>query len=1198
MTTTCPKDEIFAALLDGALSQEEQDGLHRHLDGCPACAALVVELGHLQAPAQAEVWAERYLLEDVVGAGAMGVVHQAWDKVLERRVAIKRLHTPERLDWEDHQAARFLREARLLARVVHPHVLPIYDVGVWRGRPFMAMHLVEGGSLRQWLGQQARPWRQTLDLFFKAGAALEAAHQQGIVHRDIKPGNILVDGRRQVWVADFGLARALAMAQEEPAPQGQSPAAHPRLTQTGAVMGTPAYMAPEQHLGLEADARADQFSFAAALFEALYGELPFEGDTHARLAQEVCAGQLKPPPHAGVPRALYDALARALKPQAHERYPDMAALLEALRQAARPQPAAWMPPREARGRFLFLGRRRELEQLQALAVPGALVCVTGLGGVGKSTLARALVHSLEDRLQGVLRCSLHETAGVERLVLVMAQAMGLPLLQRDPAQQLGRALSSLEDVLCVIDGGEYLEQEAREVLERWRRGSAGVRFVITSRQPLGLAEEIRLPLEPWLPPGLAATPQELLAHPAVELFCALARIEPERLEPQELGEVAALVRALDGLPLALELAAARARVLSPAQMLQRLERRLDWLRDPRRADPRHSALRAVLEESWEALEPWARQALVQATVFQGPFTLEDAEAVLRPGEEDWLVLDAVDSLEAHQLLRTRRMHGRAWLEMLDSVRLFAAGRLEPQERQRSLERHARHMADVCDMELLRRAWSHEALPLLERLDLAREDLRQALRVSLEGQRPEWTAPLLLGLSEVWMLRGPFLQGAQLAQEALESSALSVEQSALLYESTARLWVYATDLDRGQVCLDRLRELLPRLGDQRPAVEARLLAFEGYRDMLHGRYQEAMERLEQAREVLEQVPRPPEELLSSVEGRMGQAWLRLGDKAQGRACLGRALEWARRCGDWRQEFVWLFYHGIADFLDGHLEEARAWFEQARALPLARRDLRLWAQLVEIAATVDKALGRWPQALEGFAEAIDLSGACGRVACVSVSNRAHLYQELGRYAEARRGYQEAHRQAMESGQRANANNSLMLLGTLERELGNLESAEGLLRQTLQVAREGSHTVQVLESLGELGLCQADRGELEAGIAELRRALAQAREIGDRRLEGKWCGELAALLHRAEGGVEEAEALFARSELLLGEMGHRSLWMRTLCLRGLARAQGGDAAGSRAVLRRAQPLAEVLHITGASWLGQALQRLRREALSAPAP
>lgn len=271
----------------------------------------------------------RYTLVDRLGEGGMGVVWQAEDPELERRVAIKRLH-PDRSGTGSSAtdgSARLLREAQAMARLSHPNVLPVFDFGESRGDVFLAMELVEGQTLGKWLRAE-RSWREVVRMFAGAGRGLAAAHAAGVVHRDFKPANVLVGADGRPRVVDFGLARAAGVAAR--AGGGAVGSFDSALTQHGDVMGTPLYMAPEQLRGDETDARSDQYGFCASLWEGLYGAPPTRADDFDQLRERVEAGEIDPVEARGVPARLERILRRGLSTDAGERYPSMAALLDEL----------------------------------------------------------------------------------------------------------------------------------------------------------------------------------------------------------------------------------------------------------------------------------------------------------------------------------------------------------------------------------------------------------------------------------------------------------------------------------------------------------------------------------------------------------------------------------------------------------------------------------------------------------------------------------------------------------------------------------------------------------------------------------------------------------------------------------------------------------------------------------------------------
>ena len=298
----------------------------------------------------------RFVVVGELGKGGMGVVYAAHDRELDRQVALKvmRVASVEEVD-----RVRMLREGQAMARITHPNVITVFEVGSDDGVVFLAQELLDGGTLGEWLEAKPRPQDAILDKFAAAGRGLAAAHAVGLVHRDFKPDNVLLGRDGRVRVADFGLAREVGgvdAALLETAPGGGPPpdAPHPdsgalakNLTRTGVVMGTPMYMAPEQHEGRPADARSDQFAFCVALYEALYGDWPFDGKTAIALADNVINGKRKPPPASvKVPAHVKKLLARGLATNAADRYPSMEALLAELTAP---------PPRSGRTVLLALG---------------------------------------------------------------------------------------------------------------------------------------------------------------------------------------------------------------------------------------------------------------------------------------------------------------------------------------------------------------------------------------------------------------------------------------------------------------------------------------------------------------------------------------------------------------------------------------------------------------------------------------------------------------------------------------------------------------------------------------------------------------------------------------------------------------------------------------------------------------------------
>jgi eukaryotic-like serine/threonine-protein kinase len=276
----------------------------------------------------------RYVILERVGQGGMGVVYAAYDPRLDRRVALKFLHS-HGVDVDGVREKRLLREAQAMARLSHPNVAVVYEVRSFQNHVFLAMEFVDGMDLRRWLGEKERPFAEIMDIFRSVGRGLAAAHAAGIVHRDFKPENVLLDAHDRPRVTDFGLSRAIQgpadedVGDEAIATALPSPGRLSQLTREGGVIGTPSYMSPEQHLGSAVDARTDQFAFCVALHEALYLEHPFR-DGAGQPIDDPAAARPGGPAQSSVPRWCRQAILRGLSRAPEDRFPSMDALLAAL----------------------------------------------------------------------------------------------------------------------------------------------------------------------------------------------------------------------------------------------------------------------------------------------------------------------------------------------------------------------------------------------------------------------------------------------------------------------------------------------------------------------------------------------------------------------------------------------------------------------------------------------------------------------------------------------------------------------------------------------------------------------------------------------------------------------------------------------------------------------------------------------------
>ena len=413
-TVECLDDNAASEFVSGALAQSALSRVETHLAGCRDCRALVAALAGDEADSNAlthrhEKISEdsqvakrpvlsigdrvgRYLVLSSLGAGGMGVVFAAYDPQLDRKVALKLLRANLGANAQEART-RLKREAQAIAQLSHPNVVGVYDVGTTNdGDVYIAMEFVEGDTLTTWLKRWPRTWREILEVFHQAARGLAAAHSVGLLHRDFKPDNVLVGGDGRVRVTDFGLARSVFLDDSARGATTQNPGARTSqqtpaagsplqvdLTATGTVLGTPRYMPPEQLTGPSIDARADQFSFCVALYEALYGTHPLPGATSVSMLEHD-ERALPPPEGTKVPSAIGRAVMRGLEKERSKRFPTLAALMHELTP----------PPQRSPVRFI------------ALAAVGALAVTVATAAVMTRRENKLVVEPLENNAVKVL----------------------------------------------------------------------------------------------------------------------------------------------------------------------------------------------------------------------------------------------------------------------------------------------------------------------------------------------------------------------------------------------------------------------------------------------------------------------------------------------------------------------------------------------------------------------------------------------------------------------------------------------------------------------------------------------------------------------------------------------------------------------------------------------------------------------------
>jgi predicted ATPase/serine/threonine protein kinase len=702
-----------------------------------------------------------YEIERRVGRGGMGEVYLAHDPRLGRKVALKLL----RPDLTGHPdiSRRFEQEARAASALNHPNIVTIYEIGDVGNRRFLAMEFVDGQPLTAFVG---RPLR--MDWVARTGGqlaqALAAAHAAGIAHRDIKPENALVRSDGYVKLLDFGLAR-LVPATSAPAGRRSSD------TADNVILGTPRYMSPEQARGETAGAASDVFSLGVVLYELATGTHPFEAEStlaqlHAIIAHDTPSPAQRLPQ---VPPRFERLLQRMLSKQL-ERRPSSAEVeveLKAIAADLDPSLRAFgtMPDRPRPGlppqRTPLVGRTSEIAivtaRLRQLDV--RLLTLTGPGGTGKTRLAVQVASEIAAELDGgVAFVNLAPLADPSLVASAIASALGLRETgERSLTSAIVEHLRNLGRMLLFIDNFEQVSAAGalvRELLD----ACPALTVLVTSRVVLRIYGEHEFPVPPLPLPatGAGASPAALLQSPSIALFVQRAAAgRPDfRLTERNAEAVVDICRRLDGLPLAIELAAARVKILPPAELRARIEHRLELLTGGARDLPeRQQTLRRAIKWSYDLLTPAEQRLFRRLSVFAGGATLEAIEAVCNTAEDLGVpVLEGVTSLVESSLLVQRADDAEPRFTMLETFREYGRDALRESGEAAATERaHAAYMMVLAEEETFemhpaqRDAW-------LVNCDAERDNFRAAIDHLVTTHQAEWALRLAGALFRFWEQR--------------------------------------------------------------------------------------------------------------------------------------------------------------------------------------------------------------------------------------------------------------------------------------------------------------------------------------------------------------------------------------------------------------------------------------------------------------
>lgn len=722
-----------------------------------------------------------YRISGLIGTGGMGTVYRAEDERLDRPVAIKVLREWGGSAYEGRR--RLLREARATSSLNHPNVVTIHSLEEAGDELVIVMEYVEGRDLGEVLADGPLSLERALDVGKQAAQGLSAAHAAGLVHRDIKPSNILVTPEGRVKVVDFGLAKALADVSEATGAATQDTAAG-----SSGITGTVGYMCPEQVLGEPVDACSDLFSLGCVLYEATTGRKPFGGSTVYAVMKAIVEEAPAAPSEleSDLPGSFDAVVCRLLAKQPDERYASAAALLADLEALASPGRGPVAAPSAADFHVdnlpaqptPLVGRRRLSAQVEELlgGEGPRLITLTGSAGTGKTRLAVGVAGNLRDRFpNGICFVDLSPVRDAELVPATLCQALGLQETRgRSLPEGLEDSLAAAE-MLLLLDNFEQVVGAA-PMVSRLLAACPGIRVLVTSREVLRVRGERVVRVPPLSLPAAASpsglSPDELVERSsAVALFVERAReIKPEfRLTEASAGDVVRICRRLDGLPLAIELAAARMRMLPPAGILARLHDQFELLTGGARDLPdRQRTLRHAIDWSYELLGPEERTLLQRLSVFVGGCNLESAEAVCDPdGESPASVLDGLESLLEKSFLFQVEADGGPRFDLLKTIREYGLEKLvDSGDEERIRQRHARY-----HLELAEDAGSGldgpEQEERLARLDLDHDNLRAALQWLIDRREAEPALRLGGALWRFWERRAHLREGRRWLERLLE-----------------------------------------------------------------------------------------------------------------------------------------------------------------------------------------------------------------------------------------------------------------------------------------------------------------------------------------------------------------------------------------------------------------------------------------------
>jgi predicted ATPase/class 3 adenylate cyclase len=778
----------------------------------------------------------------------------------------------------------------------------------------------------------------------------------------------------------------------------------------------------------------------------------------------------------------------------------------------------WRPVRKVRHnlapeRDAFIGRAAELGQLAGRLDAGQrLVTVLGPGGTGKTRLVRRYALAwLGEWPGGVYFCDLSEARSLDGIHVAVALALGVPLGKGDAGVQLGHAIAARGRCLVILDNFEQVQPHAEVTVGRWLDRAPQARFVVTSRERLRVAGEEVATLEPME-----------VAGEAIQLFEARARLQQPgfAVDPSNRAVVAEIVRLLDGLPLAVELAAARVRVLSLAQIVSRMHDRFALLAGARGAAARQATLRAAIDWSFDLLAPWEQAALAQCSVFDGGFTLEAAEAVVALGAwaEAPPVLDVVAALVDKSLLRTWRPESANRLDidepffgMYLSIHEYAAGKLLALGKTASADvelRHGAYFARFGSEEALDRLLVHGGIARRQTLALELDNLIAACRRAIARRQPELAAASFLAAWSVLEAQGPYGMAAELGRQVAELDGIDARRRVEVQLAVAAALRAGGEIGPADALLAQALALA-RTSHERSAeaMALRELAVACHRQ---GRTLEAQHHFATARALYETLGNRAR--LAGVIANVANLQMEHGQMEQAQGSYLAALALHREVGNRAAEGIALGNLAALRYELGDIDAAHAAYDAALRIHREAGSLVQEAITLYNLGILFSQRGDYRQAAAHYGAALDIYRETGtrRGEGVALGQIGELHQMMGEFEQAEARYQEALRIHREVGNRRFEGGVLTSLGDLLLRQGRVEASLRALDAGELLLREVDDPLAVAKLLCVRGHAVLAHGD--ASVAS--DLLAQAQASSDRLGAGpaSELGRLIALLREA--------------------------------------------------------------------------------------